>query len=267
MQHDLARTLGILGAGLLLFGAVSACGDANEGSLFGSVRGPLTAECVPGDAAALPEGSWLCPNPKRMECVANQERAPSEVIFVEPRSPDTCDALDLHVAPGPFPVGTHEIVVSDVRADGGMREVCRAELTVVDTTAPVVTRHEVSLWPPNHRMQAVDIEDCITVHDACDPRLSARFLWAKSDESADARGDGHTEPDMRFASCTSVELRQERSGRGDGRVYQLGWLVTDQAGNGVQGVCRVTVPHDQGDGGAGKGPAWGGLLTAPHCGS
>jgi hypothetical protein len=200
-----------------------------------------------------------------MECSANEPSIPRDVLFVEPPSPATCDQLHLQVEPGPFSVGTHEIIVGDTLADGAVSEICRAELTVVDTTAPVVSGSEISLWPPSHGMHAVDIGDCITVKDACDPHPSARFTWVTSDEAVNARGDGNTEPDARFTSCTAAEVRQERSGKGDGRVYELGWLVTDHAGNAARGVCRVTVAHDQGGHPAAQSPV-AYRLTAPPCG-
>jgi hypothetical protein len=241
--------------------AVGCSKSREEG--VGKATSALVAACFPGDGGDLPPEAWVCPNPRRMECVANQQIVPTDVIFVAPSDGLTCGEMDLNVAPGPFPVGTHQVVVTDT-AHGAPREVCRADLTVVDTTPPVVSARTVELWPPNHKMHALDIRDCLTANDACDPLPEARVLWVSGDEAVDDLGDGNTEPDALFTGCSTVSLRAERSGKGDGRVYEVGFAVTDASGNSAEGVCRVVVPHDQGHGDAGSGtPAW--RLTAPNC--
>jgi len=42
-----------------------------------------------------------------------------------------------------------------------------------------------------------------------------------------------------------VQLRSERQGGSNGRVYKLGWKATDDSGNETEGKCVVVVPHDQ----------------------
>jgi hypothetical protein len=57
-----------------------------------------------------------------------------------------------------------------------------------------------------------------------------------------AGGDGHTPTgDMVIDSPTTFELRSERQGGGDGRVYIVSWV--DGA---VSGSCEFDVPHNQG---------------------
>jgi len=51
-------------------------------------------------------------------------------------------------------------------------------------------------------------------------------------------------------SPTSVKLRAEREGTGNGRVYTLHYVVTNDAGVSTQSSCRVHVPHDQSGRGA-----------------
>jgi len=86
----------------------------------------------------------------------------------------------------------------------------------------------------------------VSTIDACDGELRGEFLWASSDEPVDDKGDGNQEPDIVLADdCQSIELRAERQGPGDGRVYTLGVRVVDGSGNEAEGECRVTVDHDQ----------------------
>jgi hypothetical protein len=43
----------------------------------------------------------------------------------------------------------------------------------------------------------------------------------------------------------AVQLRAERDGSGDGRVYTIFADVTDDDGNTTEVACKVQVPHDQ----------------------
>jgi hypothetical protein len=43
-----------------------------------------------------------------------------------------------------------------------------------------------------------------------------------------------------------VQLRAERDGGGDGRVYTITFRVRDTAGNTGFATAQVIVPHDQG---------------------
>ena len=117
---------------------------------------------------------------------------------------------------------------------------------MVDTLPPdAVALEPAPMWPPNHSMHRVTVDDCVDVTDGCDPDVEVFFLSATSDEPADARGDGHHAPDIRPDGCDAVMLRAERQGGGDGRVYNLRWRAIDDAGHSIDGTCRVTVPHDQ----------------------
>jgi hypothetical protein len=115
----------------------------------------------------------------------------------------------------------------------------------VDTTPPWANPTHTTLWPPNHKLHAISARACAGALDACDPNVMVRFTGATSDEPADAEGDGAFEPDIAFDGAESVSLRAERQGPSNGRVYTLGWLARDAAGNELEGACTVDVPHDQ----------------------
>jgi hypothetical protein len=118
-------------------------------------------------------------------------------------------------------------------------------LTVVDGGPPVLTPKTVQLWPPNHKFHSIAVEDCVSVVDGCEQNLHAEFVWASSDEPVDDRGDGHFAPDIVFDSCHRVQVRAERQGPKNGRVYKLGVRVVDRAGHAVESQCSVIVDHDQ----------------------
>ena len=63
-----------------------------------------------------------------------------------------------------------------------------------------------------------------------------------SDEADNGRGDGNTEADINLLDDFTVELRSERQGGGDGRVYRIEYETDD----GETGACEIHVPHDQG---------------------
>jgi hypothetical protein len=72
------------------------------------------------------------------------------------------------------------------------------------------------------------------------------------DEPVNAEGDGNTSPD---ATVAPLQVRSERSGQGDGRVYHIGFRGADGQGGTCAGTVRLCVTHDQsppvtcGDGG------------------
>ena len=78
-----------------------------------------------------------------------------------------------------------------------------------------------------------------------------------SDELENSNGDGNTLNDIVIAGdCKSVQLRAERDGGGDGRVYTITFKVSDTSGNVGTATARVFVPKSQG-----RGPA---IDSGPH---
>ena len=47
---------------------------------------------------------------------------------------------------------------------------------------------------------------------------------------------------------SKAEVRAERDGIADGRVYHIGFAATDCNGNRCNDTVTVCVPHDQGEG-------------------
>ena len=117
---------------------------------------------------------------------------------------------------------------------------------VVDTTAPtlVATPSLATLWPPNHKLRAVDV--AVQVSDACSTPTWL-LASATSDEPADGKGDGNTPTDLLDVAVgtqdTGFLLRSERAGPGDGRVYALTYEARDASGNAARTDALVTVPH------------------------
>jgi hypothetical protein len=243
MRRNSTLGIGLLIAPLTIgVGMLTACSDQQD-SEIARVRQPLEVRCA-DEVDSLPEMSWVCPDELTVEC-SDPEGTDVALIYGTPPEAQQCSDFEVSVAPkGPFAVGTHEIEITS-SADGGT-SLCETTLTVVDTTPPELSPKHVELWPPNHKWHTITASDCFEIHDACDATVEATLLWVSSDEASDDTGDGNTEPDMQFLGCDSVQLRAERQGSGDGRVYRLGWQFEDDEANTVEKTCQVIVPHDQG---------------------
>ncbi len=116
----------------------------------------------------------------------------------------------------------------------------------------------IVLWPPNHKMHSITIDDCAAVRSECAIATRAaaggEIVSVSSDEPLDvgAGGDGDTETgDMQLLDARTVALRAERQGGSDGRVYRIELRAPD----GSTAYCEVHVPHD-------RGP-YGGAVASP----
>jgi Bacterial Ig-like domain (group 1) len=111
-----------------------------------------------------------------------------------------------------------------------------------DVTNAHATR--ACIWPPNHKFVPVGIAG---VSDPDGDPVSVRITGVTSDEAtATERGAGGIRhaPDARNLAST-VDLRAERSGLGDGRVYQISFLADDGHGGTTTGKVTARVPHDE----------------------
>jgi hypothetical protein len=96
----------------------------------------------------------------------------------------------------------------------------------------------------------VDITATVTATDICDAAPTVVLTSVTSNEPDDAKGngDGKTVDDIQGADVGtedySFQLRAERAGGGDGRIYTITYRVTDASGNSASASATVVVPHD-----------------------
>src|SRR5262249_29512604 len=120
-----------------------------------------------------------------------------------------------------------------------------------DTQGPTITTGaSLTMWPPNHKYKTFNVSDLVaSVTDNCDSSVgvsSVTISMVTSDEANNSGGDGNTTNDIVIAGdCKSVQLRSERSGNGNGRVYTITFKVTDGSGNVSTATPKVTVPKSQ----------------------
>src|SRR5262249_33551742 len=145
---------------------------------------------------------------------------------------------------GPYALGTTSPVLLTVTDPKGAFGQATGTVTVVDQTGPSISGlspSPASLWPPNHKM--VDVTVNFGASDNCG--ASSCVLTVSSNEPANGRGDGNTSPDWLVIDAHHVQLRAERSGNGNGRIYALKLTCIDGAGNATVRTANVMVPHNQ----------------------
>ena len=101
-----------------------------------------------------------------------------------------------------------------------------------------------SLSPPNHKLRLVRLAG------ATDPDGDVVNLVVNGvtqDEPVNGTGDGDASPDSQAGPTSdSVNLRAERAGNGDGRVYKISFEGSDGKGGTCTGALNVTVQQSQG---------------------
>lgn len=158
-----------------------------------------------------------------------------------------------------FPVGTTTITYSVTDAHNNTTTATQT-VTVIDNTPPVITTNGVtpSMWPPNHKYQTFSVTDFVSsVFDNCGNVSVGDVVIDKvtSDETENGDGDGNTLQDIVIGSdCKSVQLRAERNGGGNGRVYTITFRLRDSAGNDAYATAKVVVPHSTGEAAVDNGP-------------
>jgi len=101
-----------------------------------------------------------------------------------------------------------------------------------------------TLWPPDHTLRNVTISG-VTDPDAGDS-VTTNVTGVTQDEPTNGLGDGDTPIDAVItANSNVVQIRAERAGNRDGRVYVISFTGTDTSGATCQGSATVTVVHDQ----------------------
>jgi hypothetical protein len=100
------------------------------------------------------------------------------------------------------------------------------------------------LWPPNHKLVNVTVN--YTVTDNCPLPPNSCTLSVTSNEPINGTADGNTSPDWIILDAHHVQLRAERAGKGNGRIYMITITCIDSAGNSSSRSVTVSVPHDRG---------------------
>jgi endo-1,4-beta-xylanase len=185
----------------------------------------------------------LGPNPATVECATP---------FVDPgaSAADSCVGAVPVTTAGAVNVGmpgSYAIAYSASDPSGNTGTATRL-VSVNDTLPPVIkVKGPFVLAPPDHKYDSFTMADLVrSVTDSCTPGLGiadAVITKVSSDEPENGIGDGNTLNDIVIsADCRSTQLRVERSGAGNGRVYTITLHVQDLAGNRSEATVKVLVP-------------------------
>jgi hypothetical protein len=149
-----------------------------------------------------------------------------------------------------FSLGPH-LVTLKVTDTFGEVDTDEVMATVVDTTPPEISQSlaPALLWPPNHRM--VDVNILVSSSDLCSSSsVFLESIVSNEPDDGEGNGDGKTVDDIQGATVgtgdTHFQLRAERAGIGDGRIYTVTYRAVDGFGNGDSVTPIVFVPHDMG---------------------
>jgi hypothetical protein len=116
-----------------------------------------------------------------------------------------------------------------------------SSLTVVDTTRPAIGTMSASpnvLGPSNHRM--INVVVAYTASDTSGAPVCA--MTVTSNEPVNGEEDGNTAIDWIVIDAHHVQLRAERAGDGNGRIYTVTATCVDGAGNASAKSTTVSVP-------------------------
>lgn len=169
---------------------------------------------------------------------------------------DNCAGVTVTRSPSgnTFPVGPPTTITWTATDWAGNTATATQTVTVIDNTPPVITTNgqTPSMWPPNHKYQTFGVTNFVTgVNDNCDGPISVGsvvIVKVTSDEIENGNGDGNTLNDIVIApDCKSVQLRSEREGNSNGRVYTIYFKVADSHGNFGTATAKVVVQHNPGE--------------------
>jgi hypothetical protein len=164
---------------------------------------------------------------------------------------------------GALSVGNHTVTITTTGACGSETQ---TSILNVSAGTPVINLHTTSatLWPPNHQYQTFNVSDFVSSASAgCgggDITNSVVIEKVSSDEPEEnpTGGDGNTLNDIVIAAdCKSVQLRRERDGNLNGRVYTITFKVTDSFGNTATATVKVSVPKNNNGAAVDNGAAAG----------
>jgi hypothetical protein len=191
----------------------------------------------------------------------------SASITTVPTATDYCDGTIYGTTSDPLTYTTQgTFYVTWTYTDTKGNSSTQVQTVIVDDiTPPVMTLNpDPEPWPPNHKYSTFAISDMVaSITDNCDLDIDLTAIeiisvWSDEPENMAGNGDGNTTEDIVIAmDCNSVDLRIERCGAGNGRVYSILLKATDENDQYSFATFQIGVRHNVGypavDDGAGAG--------------
>jgi uncharacterized repeat protein (TIGR01451 family) len=159
----------------------------------------------------------------------------------------SCSVADPNISLSNGTVISNTATASSSTLDPDSSNNSKTVTTTLSNPPPTITGASVDkpvLWPPNHKLVNVTVNYNVT--DNCPLSANSCTLSVKSNEPINGTGNGDTSPDWIILDAHHVQLRAERAGNGNGRIYTITTNCTDSGGNSSSQSVGVSVPHDRG---------------------
>ena len=143
------------------------------------------------------------------------------------------------ISPSGLVTATGFGITTTVARNGSFQDSVSVTTLGDDVTPPTIVTLSADpdeLWPPNHKLVAVTVT--VEAVDDTDPQPACAISDVSSNEAADG--------DFEITGNLTVDLRAERLGQEQDRVYTIEVTCSDAAGNSSVATTDVLVPHDQG---------------------
>jgi hypothetical protein len=218
--------------------------DMTGSTLIGAPENGTWAVVHDSGAAATEWGtvSWNSDEPGDSAITVMASSSADGVVFGAPEAVTNGTPLST-VAPGQYLKVEVSFVRSttDGNADGFNDSPILFDLTIAGANEPPICEAEdVTLWPPNHKLKEIPIDG---VTDPDGDAVDIVIDYVTQDEPLNDKGDGNTCADAVISDDDTVSVRAERSGKGNGRVYEIGYTATDGQDT-CSGTILVFVPHN-----------------------
>ena len=228
-----------------------SCGSASQSATL-TVQAP-TATTDPADQT-------VCKGATAIFSTTASGTGPFHYAWTLDGLPFNGDSPSINVPTGSLSSGNHTVAVTTTGSCGSASQ--SATLTVGSPPVITLTTSNINMWPPSHSYHTFTASDFGASASGCDGDLTSSIVIASvsSDEPEDnpLGADGTTLNDIVIAAnCQSTQLRIERDGDLNGRVYTITFKVTDSGGNTTTATATVSVPINQSGGSAVNGPGPG----------
>ncbi|MDH7515103.1 MAG: HYR domain-containing protein [Bacteroidota bacterium] len=175
----------------------------------------------------------------------------SAAITTTPTATDNCAGTIIGTTSDPLTYSTQGVhIVTWIFNDGNGNIAQQTQRVIVqDVSGPVIGLNQAALylWSPNHQYETITMPQIVaSLTDNCGA-ANIRIMHVTSDEPEDdpGSGDGSTLDDIVIASnCQSLQIRSERDGGRNGRVYRIFLEAEDANGNKTNTSFCVSVQHN-----------------------